>query len=208
MDGPSYSTMPERGRLGFVFYASCLFSVAFVAFGLAQPERLNDILFSIRDQVVNTVGPAYPVVVTWLLVLILIVWVSPLGRLRLGGPDAKPEFGGLSWVSMLLSAGVGLSFLFWGTAEPLIHLADPPHGAAEPGSSAAARLAMRYSYLFWGPHAWAIYAVVAIGIGYSTFTHDRPMLFSAALRPILGRYADGRLGDVIDILAVIAILFG
>ena len=67
---------------------------------------------------------------------------------------------------------------------------------------------MRYSFLFWGPHAWAIYAMVAISVGYSSYTHHRPMLFSAALRPILGRHADGRLGDLVDLLAVIAILFG
>ncbi len=208
MDRQPDPTVSEQGRFGFVFYTSCAFSLAFVAFGLLLCERLNDILFVVRDQVVNTVGPAYPLVVIGFLVLVLVLWVSPRAVCASVAHAAKPEFGSLSWVAMLLSAGVGLSSLFWGTAEPLIHLAGPPHGAAEPGSTEAAHLAMRYSFLFWGPHAWAIYAVVAISIGYSSYTHHRPMLFSAALRPILGRHADGRLGDLVDVLAVIAILFG
>jgi len=208
MDNRAEAAAPERARLGFVFYTSCALSLAFVVFGLLFPARLSSGLAFVREGVVGTVGPVYPLVVTGLLLLVLVLWLSPVGRVRLGGPDARPEFGAISWIAMLISAGVGLSFLFWGTAEPLIHLADPPYGAAEAGSPEAARLAMRYSFLFWGPHAWAIYAVVAISIGYSSFTRGRPMLVSAALRPLLGRRVDGRLGDVVDVLSVVAILFG
>ncbi len=201
-------TTHEQGHLGFVFVASCVLSSAFVVFGFVFPERLNRALTAVREVVVGTVGPAYPVVVTVVLVVVLVLWLSPFGRLRLGGPDSKPEFGMLSWISMLLSAGVGLSFFFWGMAEPLIHLADPPYGSTEAGSAEAARAAMRYSFLFWGPHAWAIYAVVAIAIGYASYTHHRPMLVSQALRPLLGRHSDGLIGNIVDTLSVIAILFG
>lgn len=201
-------TTHEQGHLGFVFVASCVLSSAFVVFGFVFPERLNRALTAVREVVVGTVGPAYPVVVTVVLVVVLVLWLSPFGRLRLGGPDSKPEFGMLSWISMLLSAGVGLSFFFWGMAEPLIHLADPPYGSTEAGSAEAARAAMRYSFLFWGPHAWAIYAVVAIAIGYASYTHQRPMLVSQALRPLLGRHSDGLIGNIVDTLSVIAILFG
>ncbi len=169
---------------------------------------LIDSLAAIREAVVGTLGPVYPVTVSQLLVFVVVLALVPVGRKRLGGPDAKPEFGAISWVAMLMSAGVGLSFLFWGEAEPLIHLAAPPYGATDPGSEEAARAGMRYSYLFWGPHAWGIFAVVAIAIGYAAFNRGSGMLVSAALRPLLGRLVDGWLGNVIDTLAVLAILFG
>ncbi len=208
MDTRADGATTDRAPLGFVFFVSCALSATFVVLGLLFPTRLNDVLTTVREVVVGTVGPAYPVVVTGLLAVVLVLWISPFGRLRLGGPESRPEFGMLSWVAMLLSAGVGLSFFFWGMAEPLIHLADPPYGATEPGSAEAARVAMRYSFLFWGPHAWAIYAVVAISVGYSSYTRHRPMLVSEALRPLLGRRSDGLLGDLVDVLAVVAILFG
>src|SRR5690625_2451987 len=197
-----------RGRIGPVFYASLVLSVAFVAFGLIFPRALTDSLVAVREAVVRTFGPVYPVTVSLLLVFVVVLALAPVGRRRLGGPAAKPEFGAISWVAMLMCAGVGLSFLFWGAAEPLIHVADPPYDATDPGPVEAARAGMRYSYLFWGPHAWGIYAVVAIAIGYTAFNRGKGMLISGALRPLLGRLVDGWVGNVIDTLAVLAILFG
>lgn len=191
-----------------VFYVSLALSLLFIAVGVAFPAGLADTLEAMRRVVVRTFGPVYPVTVFALLLFVAGLAVSPVGRTRLGGTDTRPEFGWLSWISMLFSAGVGLSFLFWGTAEPLIHLAEPPGDEAPPGSSEAARAGVRYSFLFWGPHAWAIYAVVAVSVGYSSFRHGRKLLVSAALRPLLGRQADGVPGKVVDILAVFAILFG
>ena len=204
----SGSDSDARGRIGAVFYASLVLSLAFVAFGLIFPRTLSAVLVAIREVVVRTFGPVYPVTVSLLLVFVVVLALAPVGRRRLGGADATPEFGNVSWIAMLLCAGVGLSFLFWGAAEPLIHLAGPPYGATDPGSMEAARAGLRYSYLFWGPHAWGIYAVVAIAIGYAAFNRDRGMLVSGALRPLLGPLVDSWWGRVIDTLAVLAILFG
>lgn len=183
-------------------------AILFILYGLLAPAHMSRTLGSVREIVVDVLGPVYPVTVTAVLLLVLGVAASPVGRLRMGGPDARPEFSVLSWIAMLMSAGVGMSFLFWGTAEPLIHLADPPVGAADPGSVQAARDGVRYSFLFWGPHAWALYALVAISVGWSAYTHGRRMLVSAALHPLLGRHADGLVGRVVDIISVLAILVG
>ena len=44
--------------------------------------------------------------------------VSPFGKTRLGGLDARPEFSTLSWFSMLFAAGMGVGLMFWSVAEP------------------------------------------------------------------------------------------
>ncbi|NYG36503.1 BCCT family transporter [Janibacter alkaliphilus] len=193
-----------RPRLGAVFWVSVTFSLTFVLVGVLSPETVADTVGGIREGVVERLGPVYPLTVLVVLLVVLGLAISPLGRIRLGEPDSRPEFGALSWLAMLLSAGVGLSFLFWGTAEPLIHTVEPPAGQAAPGSEAAARDGMRWSFLFWGVHAWALYAAV----GYASYRRGRTVLISDALRPLLGRHADGPLGTVVDILSVIAILFG
>lgn len=201
-------TSEDRPRLGAVFYLSTSLAVVFIAFGVLFPDPLADALAATQRFVVETFGPAYLVSVVVLLGFVLVLAATPLGRVRLGPDDAQPEFGWVSWVAMLLSAGVGLSFLFWGTAEPLIHFADPPNGIAAPESEEAALHGMRYSFLFWGPHAWTVYTAVALAVGYSSFRHGRPMLVSSALHPLLGDRVYGALGTVIDVLAVFAILFG
>lgn len=200
------ATSEVTPHLGAVFYASLTLAVAFIAIGAVFPDRLADGFDGARGVVVDTFGPVFPLTVILLLALVCVLAITPLGRVRLGGD--RPEFGWVSWVAMLVSAGLGLSFLFWGTAEPLIHLADPPPGTAEPGSVEAGRVGLRYSLMYWGPHAWAIYAVVAVAVANSSFRHGRPMLVSAALYPLLGDRVYGKVGNIIDVLAVFAILFG
>jgi glycine betaine transporter len=200
------ATSEETRHLGSVFYVSLTLALAFIAVGATFPDRLADRLEGAREVVVDTFGPAYPVTVLLMLAFVMGLAIAPVGRVRLG--NERPEFGWVSWVAMLLSAGVGLSFLFWGTAEPLVHLAHPPPGTAEAGSAEAGRVGLRYSLMYWGPHAWAIYAVVAVAVANSSFRHGRPVLISAALHPLLGDRVHGPAGRAIDVLAVFAILFG
>lgn len=196
----------DRPRLGGVFYVSLGLAAAFVLWGVLSTQTLAGVSGAIRGYVLDTFGWMYLFSVFGFLLLALFLALSRYGGLRLG--EGPPEFGWLSWFAMLFSAGVGMSFLFWGISEPVIHLAEPPHGIAESGSAEAALLGMRYSYFFWGLHPWSIYAIVAVAIGYSAFRRGNPLLVSSALRPLLGSRMDGPLGKAIDVLAVFAILFG
>lgn len=207
MGEPKAGADVDRARLGAVFVVSASLAFAFVVTGVLMPDRLTDAL-QVTRSVVDEFGPVYPLTVLVVLVFVVVLAVSPYGRIRLGEPNSRPEFGNVSWFAMLISAGVGLSFLFWGMAEPLIHYAEPPHAVAEPLTEQAARDGMRYSFLFWGVHAWAIYAAVAVAVGYSTYRRGHSVLISTALRPLLGDRVYGPLGKAIDIISVFAILFG
>ncbi len=70
----------------------------------------------------------------------------------------------MSWFAMLFSAGMGIGLVFWGAAEPLSHFAINP-ATEQPGTDAAFRESMRFTFFHWGIHAWAIYAVVAMSLG-------------------------------------------
>jgi BCCT family betaine/carnitine transporter len=145
---------------------------------------------------------------------------SPFGSIRLGGGDARPQFSTLSWISMLFGAGMGIGLVFYGVSEPLSHFvssvaadagsagsAAPLHGA--PGNVEAARsLAMAATIFNWSLHAWAIYTVVGLGFAVFTYNYGMPMSLRSVFYPLLGNAVWGLAGDVIDILAVLATLFG
>ena len=131
---------------------------------------------------------------------------SKYGSIRLGGEHAKPEFSTAAWFAMLFSAGMGIGLMFFAVAEPMWHLLYPPH--SEAGSIGATRDAMGITFLHWGLHAWAIYAIVALALAFFAFNRKLPLSFRSVFYPLLGDRINGWMGDVIDTLAVLATLFG
>ena len=101
---------------------------------------------------------------------------------------------------------MGIGLMFFAVAEPMWHLLYPPH--AEAGSIESVRDAMGVTFLHWGLHAWAIYAVVGLSLAFFAFNRKLPLSFRSVFYPLLGDRINGWIGDVIDILAVLATLFG
>jgi glycine betaine transporter len=87
-------------------------------------------------------------------------------------------------------------------------MSSPPAGTAEPGTRAAAQVAMEYSYFHWAFHPWAIYAIMGLALAYFCFRKGMPNLISTAFYPLLGERVYGPIGKTIDILAIFATLFG
>ena len=127
-------------------------------------------------------------------------------HLRLGADDSEPEFSRLSWFAMLFSAGMGIGLLFYSVAEPIDHFLTPPPGYSVAGGPD--QLAMAVTIFHWGLHPWALYAIVGLCLSYFGFRKGLPLSFRSVLEPIFGQRVWGRLGDLIDLLAIIATLTG
>ncbi|OYO17759.1 choline transporter [Enemella evansiae] len=169
----------------------------------------SDALKTINTAVTASIGWYYVLIVTGFVLFAVVVAASPLGRIRLGADDDEPEYGTLSWISMLFAAGMGIGLVFWGAAEPLNHLANPRPDVAEAGAPAIAQRAMTQTLLHWGVHAWAIYAVVGLGVAYAVHRRRRPISIRWALEPLLGkRIVQGPVGHAIDVAAIVGTLFG
>lgn len=135
---------------------------------------------------------------------------SPYGKIRLGGADAKPEHSTISWLAMLFAAGMGIGLMFWSVAEPVAYLTGwykTPLGV-EANTPEAARMAMGATMYHWGLHPWAIYAVVALSLAFFAYNKGLPLSIRSIFYPILGDRAWGWAGHIIDVLAVLATLFG
>ncbi|WP_028583875.1 BCCT family transporter [Desulfogranum mediterraneum] len=136
--------------------------------------------------------------------------VLPYGNIRLGGEKATPAYSTLSWFAMLFAAGMGIGLMFWGVAEPVAYLTGwykTPLNVA-PNTPEAARLALGATMFHWGLHPWAIYSVVALSLAFFAFNKGLPLSIRSIFYPILGDRAWGWAGHVVDILAVLATLFG
>ncbi|MFD8209450.1 BCCT family transporter [Streptomyces sp. NPDC059695] len=144
------------------------------------------------------------------LVLCLVIALSRFGRIRLGADDSEPEFTNLAWIAMMFSAGMGIGLMFYGVGEPLTHfLFPPPASGVAPGTGAAARTALEYSFFHWTLTPWAIYGIAGLALAYAGFRKGRGNRLSSAFVPLMGaRRAASWPGKAIDLLAVFATVFG
>ncbi|MEZ9159405.1 MULTISPECIES: BCCT family transporter [Vibrio] len=136
--------------------------------------------------------------------------VSPYGKIRLGGVDATADYSFMSWLSMLFAAGMGIGLMFWSVAEPAAYFTgwfETPLGV-EPNTPEAAKLALGATMYHWGLHPWAIYGVVALSLAFFSYNKGLPLSIRSIFYPILGDRAWGWAGHIVDILAVLATLFG
>jgi len=140
----------------------------------------------------------------------IVLICSPYGKIRLGGPDAEAEHSRLSWFAMLFAAGMGIGLMFWSVAEPVAYYTGwyktPLDVAAN--TPEAARLALGATMYHWGLHPWAIYGVVALSMAFFAFNKGLPLSIRSIFYPLFGDRTWGWPGHVIDILAVLATLFG
>jgi len=204
----STATSRLRGIDPAVFLPALAIAGGFILWGAAAPESLASATNATLGAIINGLGWSFVVSTAVFLAFSLFLAISRFGKVRLGLDGERPEFKTISWVCMMFSVGMGIGLMFWGVAEPLYHFAGPPHAMAAAQTKEAALVAMQYSYFHWALHPWAIYAVVGLSIAYFTYRKGLPILISSAFTPLLGDKVHGPIGKTIDILAVIATLFG
>lgn len=190
-----------------VFKVAISIVLLFVLWGFLSPSGLAEASGSLLGVITEKFGWFYLLSTFSFLVFSIFLAFSKYGSIRLGENTDRPEYTNRSWFAMLFSAGMGIGLVFWGVAEPMSHYMAPPQEAT-PQTAQAARLAMRYSFFHWGLHAWAIYTVIGLAIAYFTFRKKQSGLISSTFYPLLGDKVKGPIGKAIDILAIIATIFG
>ncbi|MDE4140187.1 MULTISPECIES: BCCT family transporter [Rhodobacterales] len=207
-----------------VFLISGLSIVAFVFYALALPEQSADIFGSLRPYLTSTFDWFFLGAANIFVLFCLLLIVLPLGKVRLGGADATPDYSYTGWFAMLFAAGMGIGLMFYGVSEPMSHYSTSmggtaigddgartdwaPLGAAAGDQAASVRLGMAATIFHWGLHPWAIYAVVALALALFSYNKGLPLTIRSAFYPILGERVWGWPGHAIDVLAVFATLFG
>jgi choline/carnitine/betaine transport len=201
---------PERSGVDrIVFGAAALLAVAFVVWGIVSPQGLGAVASDALTGTMDKLGWLFVSAATVFVVFILVVALGRFGRVPLGQDGEGPEFRTTSWISMMFATGMGIGLVFYGVAEPLWFYMSPPPGTATGQTPEALTEAMGQTLFHWTLFPWAMYAVVGLGVAYGTYRLGRTRLFSSMFTPILGRrVVNGWGGRVINVLAILATLFG
>lgn len=209
---------------GKVFLISAATIVLFVVVTLALQNEVEPLFSAMRSWLTANLAWFFMSAANIFVVLCLGLIVSPLGKVRLGGREAVPDYTYIGWFSMLFAAGMGIGLMFYGVAEPMSHFSAAmggisvdasglrtdaaPLGGAAGDAETSARLAMASTIYHWGLHPWAIYAIVALSLALFSYNKGLPLSIRSIFYPMLGERVWGWPGHIIDILAVFATLFG
>ena len=193
-----------------VFAISAVLIVSFILFAILFPAGAESALGGAKAWSIAHGDWLFMLAGNLFVLFCLLLIVHPVGKLRLGGQKAKPEFSTRSWFAMLFAAGMGIGLMFWSVAEPVAYYTDwygtPLNAPA--GTPEGARAALGATMYHWGLHPWAIYAVVGLSLAFFTYNKGLPLTIRSAFYPILGERTWGWMGRVVDILAVLATIFG
>ncbi len=193
-----------------VFLFTSGLTILFSSLVLIFPEASTELLSDTRNFVLNWFDTLFTVSMSSFILVIFFLIISPFGKIRLGGDGSIPEFGFISWTCMLFAAGVGIGMTFYGAAEPLSYYTGvfgTPLDVS-PGTKEAYRLAFSATIFHWGLSGWSVYAIIGLSLAFFSYNWKLPLTIRSIFYPLLGNRIWGWQGDLIDIIAVLATLFG
>lgn len=201
--------MPKnRKKYNAVFIISLIISMGLTAFAICFNQQFGDFSNALFAGITENFAWMYLLIMCIFVVFVLGIACTKYGKLRLGSDDSRPEHSTFSWFAMLFCAGMGVGLVFWGISEPISHYMNPIAGI-EAGSAAAAEFGIKASYMHWGIHPWANYAVVGLVLAYFQFRKGSPGLMSSTLEGFIKREKiEGWIGKMVDILASFASVAG
>ena len=193
-----------------VFSTSAVLIFAFIIGSILFPSDASSVLSGAKNWSINNFDWFFMVAGNIFVLFCLVLIAMPLGKIRLGGTQAKAEHSTISWFSMLFAAGMGIGLMFWSVAEPVAYYTGwygTPFDVAA-NTPEAKDLAMGATMFHWGLHPWAIYAVVGLSLAFFAYNKGLPLTIRSAFYPLFGEKVWGAIGHVIDVIAVIATIFG
>ncbi|MCY6369304.1 BCCT family transporter [Clostridium ganghwense] len=179
--------------------------LVFAGYALLNLEHANQVFESVKNAIIAKGDWLFILSSNFFIVVCLFFAFSKLGDVRIGGVNAKPHFSNFAWYSMLISAGMGIGLMFWSVGEPLYHSVSKPPIFQ---SGNAVNSAMATVFFHWGLHPWGIYALISLALAFFAYNKNLPLSLRSVFYPILKEKTFGIIGDLIDVLAVVACLFG
>ncbi|MFA3791320.1 BCCT family transporter [Aliiglaciecola sp. SL4] len=192
-----------------VFWPPFLLLLVAVIFSFVNLEEYMRIASQMNDWILSTFSWLFSLSSFCLLISLIAAYFSPLGKIRLGGAAAKPLLTKWQWFSITLCTTVATGILFWGTAEPMFHLYQPPESLGiVPQSTEAIQFTMATMFMHWSITPYAIYCLPALVFALAYYNFQLPFSIGTALSPIFGRWVQGSKGQVIDAIALFALVAG
>jgi len=183
-----------------------------ILWAVFAPTHARDVLQATQGWTIQVFGSWYMFSCALFMLGVMLLALYPAtGNIKLGRDKDQPEFSTFSWFSMMFGAGVGIGMLTYSTAEPIYHFSTNPDviaGTVQAKTAETVRYAYKWSLFHWALTPWGIYAVLGISLGYFSYNQGLPLTIRSSLKPLFGNAINGALGNLVDIVAILATVIG
>lgn len=192
-----------------VFWPPFLLLIAATILSFTNREAFIKMATDANNWVIQNIGWLFSLSGLLMLVVVVAIYFSPLGNVRIGGKNAKPLLKLSSWIAITLCTTIAAGVTFWGIVEPVYHITSPPESLGiKANSDEAAIFAMSTMYLHWTFTPYAIYCVPALMFAFAYYNMRKPFSLSSTLTPLFGNKVLGGWGNMIDALCLYTLALG
>lgn len=192
-----------------VFFPPLIFLLLTIGYSLVDSEGFLINARAANQWILDNFGWLFSWSTFSFVLVVIGLYISPLGRMKIGGKDAVPILNKWRWFAITLTTTIATGILFWGTAEPLYHLNAPPAGLGiEPGSTEAAIFSMSTMFMHWTITPYALYTLAGLVFAISYYNRKQPFSLGALLYPLLGEKSKGPISKVIDVISLYGLVAG
>lgn len=192
-----------------VFFPAFILLVLTIVISFVNNDLFLTITTAAKNFMVIDMGWIFSVTGVMSVIVIVLIYFSPLGNVKLGGEEAEPILKKSSWFSITLCTTIAAGILFWGTAEPMWHLAYPPESLGiEPMSAEAALFAMETMFLHWTFVPYAIYAVPTIIFAFAYYNMKRSFSVGSQIAPLMSKENQKKVNGIIDAVVLFTVAAG
>ncbi|MEK3806951.1 BCCT family transporter [Bacillus sp. FSL H8-0547] len=193
----------------WVFWPPFLLVLAASIVSFTNKNTFINITTGANDWVIANVGWVFSLAGLFMVVVCVGVYFSKLGKVRIGGENAKPLLSFRNWFAITLTTTIAAGITFWGIAEPIYHLVEPPKSLnLEPNSAGAAIFSMSTMYLHWTITPYAIYCIPALMFAFAYYNMKQPFSIGSTLAPLLGNKIHGKWGKALDAVCLYTLALG
>ncbi|MFC5604765.1 BCCT family transporter [Sporosarcina koreensis] len=192
-----------------VFWPPFLLVLVAGIISFTNRDAFINITTKANDWLLANLGGLFSLSGLILLATVSIVYFSPLGKVKIGGKDAKPMLTLPNWIAITLTTTVAAGVTFWGIVEPIYHYLAPPESMNIPPESPEAVIySMSTMFLHWTITPYAIYCVPALMFAFAYYNMKKSFSLSSTMAPLFGSRIEGGWGKVIDAVCLYTLALG
>ncbi|MBF0442934.1 MAG: BCCT family transporter [Oligoflexales bacterium] len=192
-----------------IFWPPFLLMVIAMFYGFYDGDAFILAVSKTNSWIMDTFGWLMSITALAMLLILIFIFFSKLGSVKIGGRDAMPMLTGWRWFAITLCTSVGGGFLLWATCEPLYHIHNPPASLGlSAGSADSARFALSTMFLHWSFVPFAIYTLPAVTFALFYYNMGRPFSISSMLSPLFGDTIPSWVKTLADAVCLYALAVG